>query len=153
MSLNINKKLPYCPRGTRRNKITGECQPYNNDGKKKYCPRGTRRNRKSGECEKYEKLRKIKPNVGINVLSEVKRSSLNSKPLSITNTDIAQANADAEVNADVDLFTKSKSKSKSKTKTKQKSINKKSNVRDDGQYVPFIKKNIPKNFDEFLSLL
>jgi len=40
---------PRCPKGTRRNKKTGECEQIGKTQKK--CPKGTRRNKKTGECE------------------------------------------------------------------------------------------------------
>jgi len=172
MSLNIKKKLPYCPRGSRRNKKTGECQQYNKDGKKKYCPKGTRKNRKSGECEQYEKLRKIKENVGFKVESEEKkrsspstslkktrrtvlrsspkrtvlRSSPKSKPLSLTDIDI-DMNADAAADADAAVKTIPLAKTKQKTRR-----NKKTSVLDDGEYVPFKRNPIPTKISEFLSV-
>ena len=45
-----------CDKGTRRNKISGNCEKYPPDpvpGHKKKCERGTRRNKLSGNCEKY----------------------------------------------------------------------------------------------------
>jgi len=41
------KKTP-CPKGTRRNKKTGICEPYT---KKSKCPEGTKRSRITGNCE------------------------------------------------------------------------------------------------------
>jgi hypothetical protein len=41
------KKTP-CPKGTRRNKKTGNCEPYE---KKSKCPEGTKRSRITGNCE------------------------------------------------------------------------------------------------------
>jgi hypothetical protein len=41
------KKTP-CPKGTRRNKKTGNCDPYE---KKSKCPEGTKRSRFTGNCE------------------------------------------------------------------------------------------------------
>ena len=41
------KKTP-CPKGTRRNKKTGNCEPYT---KKSKCPEGTKRSRITGNCE------------------------------------------------------------------------------------------------------
>ena len=40
--------MPRCPKGTQRNKTTGECEPK---GAKPRCPKGTQRNKKTGECE------------------------------------------------------------------------------------------------------
>ena len=37
-----------CPKGTRKNKKTGECEPV---AEKTKCPKGTRKNKKTGECE------------------------------------------------------------------------------------------------------
>lgn len=53
------KDLKRCPKGTRRNKKTGLCEPTTYVGKKssstktirKRCPNGTRRNKKTGLCE------------------------------------------------------------------------------------------------------
>ena len=45
---------PRCPKGSRRNKKTGECEKTGSATKKtsaKRCPKGTRRNKKSGVCE------------------------------------------------------------------------------------------------------
>ena len=47
-----NKKR--CPKGTRRNKKTGECDPKN---LKTRCPNGTRRNKKTGNCEAKKKIK------------------------------------------------------------------------------------------------
>ncbi len=56
-----SKKRKRCPKGTRRNKKTGECQKIseiihsrerNSYTKRKRCPNGTRRNKKTGNCEK-----------------------------------------------------------------------------------------------------
>jgi hypothetical protein len=50
-------KKPKCPKGTRRNKKTGNCEktgvPVGNvtPVKKPKCPKGTRRNKKTGNCE------------------------------------------------------------------------------------------------------
>ena len=62
------KKTKRCPKGTRKNKITGDCEstekkisainpPFvvNSPSvkmKKERCPNGTRRNKKTGACEK-----------------------------------------------------------------------------------------------------
>ena len=59
-----------CPKGTRKNKVTGECEkrgtsPTGPSGptestlttKKKRCPKGTRKNKVTGECEKREEKR------------------------------------------------------------------------------------------------
>jgi len=66
------EKKKYCPRGTRKNRKTGKCEPIAssspakdppkepspvavadepNTNKRKYCPRGTRKNKKTGKCE------------------------------------------------------------------------------------------------------
>ena len=55
--------LPRCPQGSRRNKKTGECEPYKKKSPKhspkhspkKRCPPGSRRNKKTGKCESYKK--------------------------------------------------------------------------------------------------
>ena len=62
----VNSKIPYpdkkekCPKGTRRNKKTGLCEPYDKASSYKTkksltpllnCPKGTRRNRRTGICE------------------------------------------------------------------------------------------------------
>jgi hypothetical protein len=50
-------KKPKCPKGTRRNKKTGNCEPRGvpvvpvTPVKKPKCPKGTRRNKKTGNCE------------------------------------------------------------------------------------------------------
>ena len=41
-------KKSKCPEGTKRNSYTGRCEPI---GKKPKCPKGTRRNKRTGECE------------------------------------------------------------------------------------------------------
>ena len=55
------KKRKRCPKGTRRNHRTGECQSLKSFipswarksyVKRRRCPKGTRRNKKNGECEK-----------------------------------------------------------------------------------------------------
>jgi len=45
-----------CPRGSRRNRTTGECVRVSGYTAKKRCPRGTRRSKASGACEKIETL-------------------------------------------------------------------------------------------------
>ena len=47
------QKKKRCPKGTRRNKKTGNCEPLKktNHGKRPRCPNGTRRNKKTGNCE------------------------------------------------------------------------------------------------------
>jgi hypothetical protein len=52
--LDKKEKLPRCPKGTRRNKKTGLCEPsiiFNKKEKPPRCPKGTRRNKKTGVCE------------------------------------------------------------------------------------------------------
>ena len=43
-----SSKKSKCPKGTRRNKKSGNCEPY---VKQPRCPKGTRRNKKTGKCE------------------------------------------------------------------------------------------------------
>jgi len=45
-----------CPRGSRRNRKTGDCVRVSGYTAKKRCPRGTRRSKVSGACEKIEML-------------------------------------------------------------------------------------------------
>lgn len=47
--------MPRCPKGTRKNKRTGECESHTNRNSIKRCPKGTRKNKKTGECETYIK--------------------------------------------------------------------------------------------------
>jgi hypothetical protein len=47
-----SRKKSKCPKGTRRNKKTGICEPHE---KKSKCPKGTRRNKKTGLCEPTNK--------------------------------------------------------------------------------------------------
>ena len=47
-SSSTKTKKPKCPKGTRRSKKTGNCEPYTKQPK---CPKGTRRNKKTGNCE------------------------------------------------------------------------------------------------------
>ncbi len=51
----VNKTVKRCPRGSRRNKKTGNCDPVNKSSAKnvtmKRCPRGSRRNKKTGNCD------------------------------------------------------------------------------------------------------
>ena len=53
------EKPKRCPKGTRRNKTSGECEPVQmiKDVKQKLkrCPKGTRRNKKTGQCEPVKK--------------------------------------------------------------------------------------------------
>jgi len=52
------KCLTRCPKGTRRNKKTGDCdkkETTKETTKKTRCPNGTRRNKKTGECEEKNK--------------------------------------------------------------------------------------------------
>ena len=54
------KKIKRCPKGSRRNKKTGNCDPVTQVNapvpvvpvKVKRCPKGSRRNKKTGECDK-----------------------------------------------------------------------------------------------------
>jgi chemotaxis protein histidine kinase CheA len=50
-----HEKPKRCPKGTRRNKVSGDCEPVQmiKDVKQKLkrCPKGTRRNKKTGQCE------------------------------------------------------------------------------------------------------
>lgn len=48
------KCLIRCPKGTRRNKKTGDCDKKETTIKTR-CPNGTRRNKKTGECEEKNK--------------------------------------------------------------------------------------------------
>jgi len=41
---------PRCPRGSRRNKKTGDCEK-NSQSRKSRCPKGSRRNKKTGACD------------------------------------------------------------------------------------------------------
>ena len=48
--------MPHCPRGTRRNKTTGNCEARTATtttatGRRKRCANGTRRNKTTGNCE------------------------------------------------------------------------------------------------------
>lgn len=43
-------KKPRCGRGTRRSKMTGNCEPI----KSTRCPRGSRRNKTTGKCDKHK---------------------------------------------------------------------------------------------------
>lgn len=45
-----------CPRGSRRNKKTGDCVKVSGYTAKKRCPRGTRRSKTTGACEKFKML-------------------------------------------------------------------------------------------------
>ena len=47
-SSKSSKKKPKCPKGTRRSKKTGNCEPYTPQPR---CPKGTQRNKKTGKCE------------------------------------------------------------------------------------------------------
>ena len=48
-----NKTKKRCPKGTRRNKITGNCENLNDmiPRNRLRCPKGTRRNKVTGECD------------------------------------------------------------------------------------------------------
>jgi hypothetical protein len=52
--------MPRCPKGTRKNKKTGECEPITATTKKPRCEKGTRRNKKTGECEEIKRGLSIK---------------------------------------------------------------------------------------------
>jgi lipopolysaccharide biosynthesis glycosyltransferase len=56
-------KKSKCPEGTKRSRITGNCEPI---GKKPKCPKGTHRSKKTGNCE---------PNVSTTVASSSSSSS------------------------------------------------------------------------------
>ena len=45
-------KRKYCPKGTRKNRKTGECEPITKSDKV-YCPDGTHKNRKTKVCEEF----------------------------------------------------------------------------------------------------
>jgi hypothetical protein len=45
-----------CPRGSRRNKKTGDCVKVAGYTAKKRCPKGTRRSKTTGACEKFKML-------------------------------------------------------------------------------------------------
>lgn len=45
-----------CPKGTRKNRATGNCEKHKEGEKKKRCPKGTRRSQFSGNCESYRDL-------------------------------------------------------------------------------------------------
>jgi len=47
--------MPRCPKGTRKNKKTGECDSHTTRTSIKRCPKGTRKNKKTGDCETYIK--------------------------------------------------------------------------------------------------
>jgi lipopolysaccharide biosynthesis glycosyltransferase len=78
------KKTP-CPKGTRRNKKTGNCEPYE---KKSKCPEGTKRSRITGNCEpigkkpkcpkgthRSKKTGNCEPNVSTTVVSSSSSST------------------------------------------------------------------------------
>jgi hypothetical protein len=78
------KKTP-CPKGTRRNKKTGNCEPYE---KKSKCPEGTKRSRITGNCEpigkkpkcpkgthRSKKTGNCEPNVSTTVVSSSSSSA------------------------------------------------------------------------------
>jgi hypothetical protein len=78
------KKTP-CPKGTRRNKKTGNCEPYE---KKSKCPEGTKRSRFTGNCEpigkkpkcpkgthRSKKTGNCEPNVSTTVVSSSSSSA------------------------------------------------------------------------------
>jgi hypothetical protein len=52
-----NEPITKCPKGTRKNKKTGICEPIDDAAKseKTKCPKGTRKNKKTGICEPVEK--------------------------------------------------------------------------------------------------
>ena len=64
-----SKKRKRCPKGTRKNKKTGECEPVNKSmtakskvktptpqpAVRKRCPKGTRKNKKTGQCDPIKK--------------------------------------------------------------------------------------------------
>ena len=53
--------LKRCPKGTRRNKITGNCDPYQPALVRKKCPNKTRRNKITGNCDPYPPVAPVAP--------------------------------------------------------------------------------------------
>lgn len=52
--------MPRCPKGTQRNKTTGECEPKGVTEKQPRCPKGTqRKNRRSIGTNYYAVMRLI----------------------------------------------------------------------------------------------
>ena len=49
-----------CPKGTHKNKKTGNCDKINNEIVRKRCPKGTRKNAKTGECKEAPSPREKK---------------------------------------------------------------------------------------------
>ena len=88
--------LPKCPKGTRRNKKSGNCEPKVSKpelkkcpktqskkgceptSKPKRCPKGTRRNKKSGNCEPKSSQKKASTK---SVPNSQKKASTNSEQL------------------------------------------------------------------------
>jgi len=68
MTINTNKR---CPRGTRRNKKSGNCISTSTKLTNKRCPKGTRRNKKSGNC--INKMNSLYTKVESNNLDEGKK--------------------------------------------------------------------------------
>ena len=48
------QKIKRCPKGTRKNKITNECDKVEEDRKR--CPKGSRKNKQTNECVIYENV-------------------------------------------------------------------------------------------------
>lgn len=69
---------PRCPKGTRRNKKTGNCEEkrekLNVNSTKKRCPNGTRRNNKTGNCE--SRMKPMSPKVKVSNKVEKLRQEL-----------------------------------------------------------------------------
>jgi hypothetical protein len=50
--------MKRCPRGSRRNKVSGNCEPNLPSKPRGRCPKGSRRSKVSGNCEPRESLKK-----------------------------------------------------------------------------------------------
>ena len=63
-----------CPRGSRRNKKTGECVKVAGYTAKKRCPKGTRRSKTTGACEKLESMVKTVAKEALVEVAELKKA-------------------------------------------------------------------------------
>jgi hypothetical protein len=63
-----------CPRGSRRNKKTGDCVKVAGYTAKKRCPKGTRRSKTTGACEKLESMVKTVAREALVEVADLKKA-------------------------------------------------------------------------------
>jgi hypothetical protein len=107
---------PRCPKGSRRNKKTGNCEqnstkrngserkPATESKKQKRCAKGTRRNKKTGKCESLKSAKpepnnvifKFKPSLSINTTTQHMEKIVKwYKPFAIQFTEVEDVKLDS----------------------------------------------------------